>query len=306
MTKQSPTIVFFGNERLATGVTTTLPTFQALLNAGYRIASVVLHDSAATSRNKRPAEIVELAKLKNIPVLYPHKLADITDELAALKADAGVLVAFGKIIPQATIDLFPHGIVNVHPSLLPKHRGPTPLESVILSGETETGVSVMQLVRAMDAGPIYAQRTISVPSKISKQELANTLSEIGSKMIVQHLPGILDGTLQPQPQDDALATYDALLEKSSGQLDWTKPADVLEREIRAFHAWPKSTTTLAGHQLIVVQAAVDSTAGKPGTYTATKKELVVHCGVDALSIQRVQPVNKKEMPVEAFLAGYAL
>src|SRR4051812_13795891 len=126
MTKQSPTIVFFGNERLATGVTTTLPTFRALLHAGYHIAAVVLHDNPATSRNKRPVEIIALAKHSNIPVLYPHKLADITDKLAALNADVGVLVAFGKIIPQATIDLFPCGIVNVHPSLLPKHRGPTP------------------------------------------------------------------------------------------------------------------------------------------------------------------------------------
>ncbi len=306
MTKQSPTIVFFGNERLATGVTTSLPTFRALLDAGYDIAAVVLHDTAATSRNKRTVEIIELAKEKNIPLLYPAKLADITNQLTELKATVGVLVAFGKIIPQATIDLFPHGIINVHPSLLPKHRGPTPIESVILNGETETGVSIMQLARKMDAGPVYAQRTFSVPSKISKQELADTLSEIGSKMIVQYLPQILTGTLQATPQDETAATYDSLLQKSSGQLDWNKPAEVLEREIRAFHTWPKSTATLGKQRFIVTQADVVSTPDTSSDYSVTKKELIVTCGVDALSIKQVQPVNKKEMPIEAFLAGYAL
>lgn len=306
MKKKLPTVVFFGNERLATGITTSCPTLQALLTAGYNVAAVVLHNESSTSRHKRTLEIAELAKANNIPVLYPSKLAEAANQLTVFKADIGVLVAFGKIIPQAIIDLFPRGIVNIHPSSLPKHRGPTPIESVILNGETETAVSVMKLVREMDAGPVYAQRTLSVPSNISKQELTNQLSETGSKMIVQYLPSILDGSLVPSPQDEARATYDSLFEKSTGQLDWTKPATILEREIRAYHNWPKSTGTIGNHQLIITQVDVETTSGKPGTFVATKKELLVHCGTESLSIKQVQPVNKKEMPIQAFLAGYTL
>lgn len=306
MTKQSPTIVFFGNERLATGVTTSCPTLRALLKAGYNVAAVVLHNESATSRSKRTPEIAELSKSNNIPVLYPDKLSEVIEELAELKATVGVLVAFGKIVPQSIIDLFPSGIVNVHPSLLPKHRGPTPIESVILNGEEQTAVSVMQLTGKMDAGPVYAQSTLSVPSKITKQALADELSQIGSKMIVQYLPQILDGSIIPKAQDETEATYDSLLQKSSGQLDWTKPAAVLEREIRAYHTWPKSLGNIGTHQLIITDADVVSTSGEPGNYEVTKNELVVYCGSNALSIKQVQPINKKEMPIQAFLAGHAL
>lgn len=306
MTKQSPKIIFFGNERLATGVSTACPSFRALLEAGYDIAAVVLHNQPTISRSRRRVEIIELAEANNIPVLYPVKLADIAGELTALKAQAGVLVAFGSIISQTIIDLFPRGIVNVHPSALPKHRGPTPVESIILEGQTETAVSLMQLAREMDAGPVYAQQPVSVPGKTSKQALADSLSEIGSKMLVQYLPEILDGTLQPEPQDDQAATYDSLISKHDGAIDWRKPAAVLEREIRAYHTWPKSTATINNHELIVTEADVVTTSGKPSDYRATKQELLVHCGKDSLLIKQVQPVNKKEMPVKAFLAGYPL
>lgn len=306
MTKKSPTIVFFGNERLATGVSTSCPTFSALLAAGYNIAAVVLHNETGTSRKKRPLEIAELAQRNNIPVLYPHKLAEIAEELKDMGAEAGVLVAFGKIIPQSIIDIFPSGIINVHPSLLPKHRGPTPIESIILAGETETGVSIMQLSAEMDAGPVFAQSTFSVPNHASKQELAGSLSEIGSKMIVQYLPAIIRGELTPKVQDESQATYDSLIEKSSGRIDWTKPAEMLEREIRAYHAWPKSTASLAEHELIITEVDVVITSGSPGEYTATAKELLVYCGTNSLSIKRLQPLNKKEMPVQAFIAGYKL
>lgn len=306
MTNQSPTIVFFGNERLATGVTTSCPALLALIDAGYNVAAVVLHNEAATSRSRRELEIAELARQHNIPVIYPNKLAEIAPDLAAIKADIGVLVAFGKIIPASILDIFPKGIVNVHPSALPKHRGPTPIESVLLNGETETAVSLMQLVSAMDAGPVYAQSTFSVPSGISKQALADSLSEIGSKMLVQYLPNIIRGDHNPKAQDESEATYDKLLAKTSGELDFSKTATQLEHEIRAYLGWPKSRTDLAGHELIIIDADVVSTSGKPGTFTASKKELVVHCGKDSLSIKQVQPVNKKEMPIQAFLVGYAL
>jgi methionyl-tRNA formyltransferase len=157
----SAKIVFFGNERLATGVTTTAPTLQALIDAGYEVcALVVAQNQSGASRKARKLEVAEIAEQHGIPVLVPAKLDDIAGQLKDYGAEIGILVAFGKIVPQAILDIFPHGIINIHPSLLPKHRGSTPIESAILFGENETGVSLMQLVQKMDAGPVYAQETV--------------------------------------------------------------------------------------------------------------------------------------------------
>lgn len=306
MMKKSPKIIFFGNERLATGVTTECKTFQALVDNGYDVAALVLHNMAATSRKQRPVEIAARAAAHNIPVLTPHKLADIAPQLQALDPAIGVLVAFGKIIPQAIIDLFPSGIINIHPSKLPRHRGPTPLESVLLSGESETAVSIMQLVQAMDAGPVYAQQTVGVQPGITKQAFADQISEIGAAMIIDALPTILDGQLQPVPQNEAEATYDQLISKQDSVLDWQQPAAALERQIRAYAGWPKSTAQLGGHQLIIAAAEVIPETGPAGTFRADKKSLTVFCGQDALAITIVQPAGKKEMPIQAFLTGYQL
>lgn len=304
--KQSKTIIFFGNERLATGTVTQCLTLKALIDSGYKIAAVVLHNESSTSRKQKKVEILDIARQHNIPILSPSKLSDIADDLKQEKAIAGVLVAFGKIIPQPIIDIFPKGIINLHPSRLPEHRGPTPLESIILNGENETAISVMQLTKEMDAGPVFAQRTISVPSNVTKQQLADTASEIGSKMIVQNLPAIIEGSLKPSEQDHSKATYDSLISKADGHIDWKASAEIIERQIRAYQGWPKSTASIGNHQLIITQASVNKTSGKPGDYISTKKTLTVFCGQDALDIIKVQPVNKKEMPIQAFLSGYSL
>ena len=153
MTNIPAKVIFFGNERLATGVTTTAPTLRALIAAGYELVAVVSHYEQANSRTSRDLEIAAVAKEQNIPLLLPNKPSEIFEQLKSFNADVGVLVAYGKIIPQSIIDIFHKGIINIHPSALPMHRGPTPVESVMLNGESFTAVSVMQLVSAMDAGP---------------------------------------------------------------------------------------------------------------------------------------------------------
>ena len=125
-------------------------------------------------------------------------------------------------------------------------------------------------------------------------------------MLIQNLPDILSGKLQPKAQDDSKATYDALINKGDGIVDWTRPAELVERQIRAYAVWPKSLAAVGNHQIIIHEADVVKTSGQPGEFTTENKELVVHCGVDSLSLRTVQPLNKKEMPVQAFLAGYAL
>lgn len=293
-----PTIVFFGNERLATGFTTDAPTLRALVEAGYHVAAVVSNFERSRSRNARKLEIEQVAQELGIPVLLPAKPADIIDELRSFDATVGVLVAYGKIVPESIIDVFPRGIVNIHPSLLPLHRGPTPIESVILNGETETGVSIMQLVKAMDAGPVYAQQRLTLRGDETKYELASTLLNIGKDMLIEHLPAIIDGSLQPTVQDDGAATYDDKLNPESSVLDFSKPAERLEREIRAYADWPKSRTRLANKDVIITAAHIETDAdnnGKPG--------IIIETTTQRLVIDKLKPAGKAEMTAQAFMAG---
>jgi methionyl-tRNA formyltransferase len=307
MNKISKPIVFFGNERIATGVRTDAPLLRSLCEAGYNIVAVVSHYAVGQSRNVRSLEVAQVAEEFDIPVLLPEKPKDIIDELRAFGAEAGILVAYGKIIPQSVIDIFPKGIINIHPSLLPKHRGPTPLESVILQGETTTGVSIMALAKEMDAGPVYAQSEYQLSGHETKQELADALMDISCAMLLEVLPGILDGNIVAVPQDDSAATYDSLIVKEVSQLDFTKSADVLEREIRAFAQWPKSRTMLGDIEVVITAAHVlpDPTA-TPGVLSVdtAAKTLTIDCKEGKLVVDSLKPAGKGDMNIAGFLAGY--
>ena len=302
----SKKILFFGNERLATGVYTSLPTLQALLAAGYEVpAAVVAQSPGGKSRQGRRLEVTDIAKQHKIPLLALPDLSKAHDQLADFGAEAAVLIAYGKLVPQPLLDLFPRGIINVHPSLLPLYRGPTPIESAILNGATETGVSLMRLSAKMDAGPVYAQQAVDLDGTESKQQLANRLSAIGADMMLEYLPRILDSSAKPIPQGDKSAIYTKLITKNEGQLDWTKPATRLEREIRAYAGWPRSRTKLGQTSVIVTKAHVaEGSAGQPGALRIETKQLGVQCGKDVLVIDSLLPDGKKEMSGMAFLAGY--
>ncbi|MEJ0073196.1 MAG: methionyl-tRNA formyltransferase [Candidatus Saccharibacteria bacterium] len=304
----SKKILFFGNERLATGLPTTAPVFRALLEAGYDIAAVIVAQvETGPSRKGRPLEIAELAKQHNIPVHAPAKLSDITDELATYQAEAAILIAYGDLVPAAIIDLFPRGIINLHPSLLPKHRGPIPIESVILNGEVSSGISLMALVKEMDAGPLYAQVPQLLIGTETKQQLADMFLDAGQELLLQHLPAILDGSLQPTPQpDDPTATYDERIKKEAGRIDWQKPAVQLEREVRAYLGWPRSRTKLGNYDVIVTAAHVIDGSGAPGSLYLEDKQLGIHSGEGILIIDSLVPAGKKEMSAQAFRAGYKL
>lgn len=307
-------LVFFGNERLATGVNTTAPTLQALISAGYQIQAVVVAqesgENSSKSRKSRPLEIVNVAKYHNIPVLVPQKLSDIIDQLASYKADAGILAAFGKLVPQSVIDIFPRGIINIHPSLLPAHRGSIPIEAALLSGDPETGVSLMQLVRTMDGGPVYAQSTVPLMGTETKQALADRLLQLGTTMLIASLPAILDGSLVAQPQPDVAVVYDQRLSKDAGRLnqaDWNRPAKDIERMVRAFAGWPRVRTNLAGTEVILTAAHIlsDDLAdeGSPGKLWVSSRKLGVHTRDSILVVDRLIPANKKEMTANDFLSG---
>ncbi len=300
-------IIFFGNERLSTGFKTSTPTLKALLAAGHEVVAIVSNFSSgqAKTRSSRELEIAEVAEAQKIPLLLPSKVKDIIEDLKIFKADTGVLVAFGQIVPESVIEIFPRGIVNIHPSLLPLHRGPIPVESVILNGEKETGVSIMKLVKAMDAGPIYGQVPLHLSGNETKQELTEKLLEIGSKTLIELLPGILNGSIAPKPQDGAKATYDPLLKKTDGLIDWNKPAEQIEREIRAYAGWPKSYTSLGGKEVIITKAnIIKDESAMPGKIRKSDKALMVGTEDGYLNIQTLKPIGKNEMSVEDFIRGY--
>jgi methionyl-tRNA formyltransferase len=160
-------LIFFGNERLATGLADVdTPVISALVDAGYEIAAVIANYEKASSRSVRRLEIADFCKQNNIPIMLPDNLANVIDDIKSLDCDLAVLVAYGKIIPRGIIDLFSVGIINIHPSLLPLYRGPTPIEQVILDGVDKTGVSIMKLSAGMDDGPVYAQKEVGLQGEI--------------------------------------------------------------------------------------------------------------------------------------------
>lgn len=306
-----------------------------MIEHGYEVAAVVVAQSdLGKSRRERQLEVAKVAEKHNIRLLTPDNLraAGTQAQLAAYGTQAAVLIAYGQLVPPAVLQLFPVGIINLHPSLLPLHRGPTPLESVILEGAPATGVSLMRLDVSMDTGPVYVQEEIPLSGRETKQALADQLGTLGTDMLLQALPAILDGSLDPEPQDDTIeATYDLQITKADGQLDWSKPATRLEREIRAYAGWPRSRTTLNTRigptDVIITQAHVATAAeisqatakaansspvnpsgkAKPGTlWRPNPKQLGIYTADDVLIIDSLVPAGKKIMSAAAFLAGYRL
>ena len=295
--KKSNSLVFFGNERLSSGfVPEGAPTLQALIDHGYDVKAVVANYEVGQSRKARALEIEAVAKAHNIPVLLPDRPKDIYEQLVAYKADVGVLVAYGRIIPQSIIDIFPHGILNIHPSLLPHYRGSIPIEQAILDGASETGVSVMGLVAAMDAGPVYAQQKVALTGSETKQELTAKLLRIGSQLIIDVLPSVLEGSAKPAEQDESQATFTKLIQKSDGNLDLRGSAEQCEREVRAYAVWPKSRLSYSGHHVIVTKARV--------AQSDNDGALILTCNPGQLEVLELIAPSGKKMTGADFLRGY--
>lgn len=299
MKNTSKTLIFFGNERLVSGLKhTNAPVLRALIDAGYHIAAVVSHHTDGRSRSNRTLEVAEVAAAHNIPVFLPNRPIEIINTLRGLGAEAAVLSAYGRIIPQSIIDLFPKGIINIHPSLLPKYRGPTPIESAILNGDAETGISIMQLSAGMDEGPIYTQSTVALTGQETKFDLYDKLAPLGAEALIRVLPSILDGSLTPTPQDNAAATYCNLLTKEAGTPDPnTHTAHEIERMIRAYLGFPKTKLTINGHPVIITKAHV-----APIKSTI----LDINCKDSTiLTVDELIAPSGRHMNADAFLRGYS-
>ncbi len=256
----------------------------------------------------KPATESEMAATVPGAPIYTATNKQTLDELIADKkfdSQLAILIDFGIIVSRTVIDGFKQGIINSHFSVLPEWRGADPISFAVLSGQKTTGVSLMLLDEGMDTGKILVTKSLPIAKGETTPSLTNKLIGLSDELLSATIPRYTSGELSPRAQSHPdRATYSRKLTKEDGLLDWTKPADVIEREIRAFIDWPKSRTELAGKEVIITAGHVVSGSGEPGNITIENKQLVVQCGKDALSIDSLKPAGKKEMPVQAFLAGY--
>ncbi len=285
-------IIYFGNEQLAQGIKPKTPIFDALVEAGYDICVLILPNA----HTRQPFAIAKRAEKLGIPIYYTKNNAEINEIIAKYQPEIGVLSAFGKIIKDETIAAFPRGILNIHPSLLPKYRGTTPIESALLNNDKETGVSVMRLAHDMDAGNILAQESVQITPETTKQSLYESLATTGAKLLIATLPGALAGKTNEKTQDDSAATFTKPLDKSMSQLNLAKPAQTLWNEIRAFAGFPKSKTTILNTPCTITEAHISDKA-------ETAIDLRCEDG-KYLIIDRLIPENSKPMDAKSFLNGH--
>lgn len=305
MTKTSKTIVFFGSGPVAAKSL-------ELLNKNFTIEAVVTKPRAEHHRGSVP--VLELAEKLGLKTLLTSNKQDL-DKLFATKpvsSEVGIVIDYGIIISKAAIDYFPFGIVNSHFSLLPEWRGADPITFSILSGQKQTGVSLMLIVEKMDEGPILSFGVQDLTDTITTPELTDTLIYLSDALLRDVLPEYLDGKMEGISQEQAAAlinhsatpSYSRKLTKADGIIDWNKPATQLEREIRAFTGWPQSRTELAGKEVVITKAHVVDQTLKPGQTLVEAKQLIIGTGEQSLAIDKLKPAGKAEMTVEGFLAGY--
>jgi methionyl-tRNA formyltransferase len=299
------TIVFFGTGPVAAQSL-------ILLSQNFTIEAVVTKPRPAGHRGAVPVlEVAERLGLKTIEVANKKAVTQAITN-AGFESKIGVLIDFGIIVEQQVISAFPFGIVNSHFSLLPQWRGADPITFSILSGQSKTGVSLMLLVPAMDEGPLLAVGEYDLPEDITTPKLTEDLIHLSHALLKDTLPKYIAGEVKSAPQErvaeivgySADPSYSRKLSKEDSVLEWSKSADQLEREVRAYLEWPKSRTILGGHAVIITEAHAESGEGTPGELWRSGKHLGIYCGKGVLMIQRLKPAGKGEMSTEAFLNGY--
>lgn len=287
------------------------PSLVALLDAGYEVVAVVTQPDREAGRGRQwvTSPVKQLAQARGLLLLQPARVRRpaVIEELRTLAPDLIVVAAYGQILPPEIINLPPHGCINVHASLLPRHRGASPIQAAILAGETTTGITIIQMDAGMDTGPILAQATLEIAPTENAATLGEKLARLGGETLVQTLPAWLAGQITPQPQDDTQATYCRPLRKEDGRLDWQQPAEALERQVRAMYPWPGAYTTFAGHLLKVLTASVGPAglpAGPAGRVIPLPGPAAAVCtGAGHLILHTVQLEGRRPLPIAAFLAG---
>jgi methionyl-tRNA formyltransferase len=290
-------IAFMGSPDFA------VPALQALHHAGHDIGAVYCQPARPAGRGQavRRCPVHVAADTLGLPVRTPSRLrGDALAQAAfgALDLDATVVAAYGLILPQAMLDAPKRGCLNIHASLLPRWRGAAPIQAAILAGDAETGITIMQMEAGLDTGPMLLRQSIPITPDTTTASLHDRLAAIGADLIL----GALKSPPTPVPQADADATYAPKLSREDGRIDWGKPAEIIDRQIRAFDPWPGTFTTIDGSPLKILAARPAAGLGVPGT--VLDAALTIACGGDAIRLTRVQLPGRGALDADAFLRGH--
>lgn len=299
-------IVFFGTSEFA------VPALRALCGAKYEIAAVVTQPDKPAGRKQEPLPSpVKLAALElGLKVFQPHHLSSPPQAWGGQgEVDLYIVASYGKIIPKAVLDLPKFGTLNIHPSLLPKYRGPSPIQAAILNGDTETGVTIIKLDSEMDHGDIISNVKFQMSNdRIGYRELHDKLAGLGAELLIKILPDYVDGKITPKPQDHKKATFTKIIKKDDARIDWEKPAQEIDAMARAYSNWPVAWTMLDGKRLKIYETALPLPegrgrfrGGKAGEVEIAGKKLLVHCGRGALEITTLQLEGSRMMPAADFI-----
>ena len=287
------------------------PVLSGLLDAGHEVAGVYTRPDRRAGRGRRllAPEMKSFAAERELPVLQPPSLREEEAQrvLAALSPELMVVAAYGLLLPPAVLDIPPLHCLNIHPSLLPRHRGPSPVTAAIMEGNEETGVTVMRLDEGMDTGPIVAQRSTRIGGEETGETLTARLFQMGAELLVDTLPAWSKGEIEPRPQDKALATVTPRLSREDGEIDWSLPAMRIARQVRAYHPWPGAYTTWGGRTLKVIEAAAREAGGvgEPGRVVSLGRgRMGVATGEGVLELWRVQLEGRSAVDAAGFLAGH--
>jgi methionyl-tRNA formyltransferase len=302
-------LAFLGTSEFA------VPALRALVEAGHDVVAVYTRapKPAGRGQQERRTPVHELALSLGLPVRTPASLRreDEARAFRALDLDAAVVVAYGHILPKSFLDAPILGCINIHGSLLPRWRGAAPIHRAILSGDAETGVTTMRMDEGLDTGPMLLAERTTISAADTAETVHDRLAELGARLIVSTLDGLVAKTLEPVPQPDDGVTYAHKLGKEEGALDWRRPAAELERKVRAFHPWPGTwfevPTENGTERIKVLAAGLTLAGGAPGTVSIARDGFpVVACGVGGLKLMKLQRPGKSAQSADAFLRGFAL
>ena len=290
-----------------------VPILESLLCSPYQVVAAYTKPDKRAGRGRQAITppVKRLAMENNIPVIQPKTLrsTEVLEELADFKPELIVVAAFGHILPRKVLSLPRLGCVNVHPSLLPRHRGVSPVANAILCGDEITGVTIMLMDAGIDSGPILARRKVNIPPDDTTSVLTSRLAKVGAELLLETLPQWTEGKLKPQPQDETQATYSKPISKEDGEIDWHLPAVKLWRRLRAYNPWPGCYALWKGKRLKIFAAIPlgDVAEGEVGRVVALPKAMPTEVGVvtgeGILGLYSLQVEGKRQMSVKEFVLG---
>lgn len=298
-------IVFMGTPDFS------VPSLQTLVAEGYRVVGVVTQPDRPRGRKQEltPPPVKEAAMELGLPVFQPDRLRNPENvrQLLEWKPDLIITAAYGQILPREILESPRYGCINVHASLLPKYRGGAPIHHALIQGERETGVTIMYMVEALDAGDLLASRSIPIKEEDDVGTLHDKLAQLGAQLLIETVPALLEGKVQPVPQDDNRATYAPNIRREDERIDWNRSAQELVNQIRGLRPWPVAFTLWKGKPLKIWKAEPVSVreSAAPGTVLSQAEEgVIVATGEGgALRIQELQPAGKRRMTAEEFFRG---